>query len=515
MDKDENLLDNQNDEDDDLLDISLDDLDSDETQGTISETADEDIIDLLDLLEKGDDEDILGIDDETDLLSQVGTQTEELLSSDLELDDLLSDESETDNQSEALSDDDLDQLFSDDDNDFLAEAGPSTEELSPSALELDDLLTDSEMSPSDEESEKISADEDVVSGEAAQKDASADTIVEIDDADDLGISMEDLMDESSEPDRLDLSDDVKLDEPAQDDASDSLLGSLELGEGVADTILEQDNEIFGELDKELEESRASADDESGAELLSESEISDSEDQIDTADANFDEVDDIPLDGESLEELLAESDIEVTVKSDSDFKTPQDLTADVEDIAEISDEDTGEAADIPADEESSDDLFSEIDLSDETAGIESDSGDIEDVPADEILTDISDESAGILMDETAEDNISADDLTAMKDDESIPDEEGVIADDISDDITEEVVPEEEETLTLDEDEVAEDIPAAVPQLPLISEEKVEEIVRSVVGEVVEKVAREIFTEVAEKVISEAIDSLKKSLESDSE
>jgi hypothetical protein len=47
---------------------------------------------------------------------------------------------------------------------------------------------------------------------------------------------------------------------------------------------------------------------------------------------------------------------------------------------------------------------------------------------------------------------------------------------------------------------------------ISEERVEEIIRKVVGEVVERVARETMAEVAERMIGEAIGSLKRHLES---
>lgn len=47
---------------------------------------------------------------------------------------------------------------------------------------------------------------------------------------------------------------------------------------------------------------------------------------------------------------------------------------------------------------------------------------------------------------------------------------------------------------------------------ISEEKLEEIIRKVVGEVVERAARETMVEVAEKMIGEAIDALRQNLQS---
>lgn len=50
---------------------------------------------------------------------------------------------------------------------------------------------------------------------------------------------------------------------------------------------------------------------------------------------------------------------------------------------------------------------------------------------------------------------------------------------------------------------------------ISEEKIEAIVTRVVGDVVERVARETMADVAEKLIREAIDTLKQSLDTDSD
>lgn len=63
----------------------------------------------------------------------------------------------------------------------------------------------------------------------------------------------------------------------------------------------------------------------------------------------------------------------------------------------------------------------------------------------------------------------------------------------------------------------DLPARPPvkEIPAISEEKIETIVKKVVEDVVERVARETMASVAERVIRETIDSLKQSLEKDSE
>jgi hypothetical protein len=63
----------------------------------------------------------------------------------------------------------------------------------------------------------------------------------------------------------------------------------------------------------------------------------------------------------------------------------------------------------------------------------------------------------------------------------------------------------------EEEAVEEEPYAEEALAGISEEKMEGIIRKVVGEVVERVARETMTEVAERMIGEAIDALRRDLE----
>lgn len=64
----------------------------------------------------------------------------------------------------------------------------------------------------------------------------------------------------------------------------------------------------------------------------------------------------------------------------------------------------------------------------------------------------------------------------------------------------------------EREEEQEIVPAEQALAGIDEERLEEIIRKVVGEVVERVARETMTEVAERMIGEAIDALKQNLES---
>jgi len=65
--------------------------------------------------------------------------------------------------------------------------------------------------------------------------------------------------------------------------------------------------------------------------------------------------------------------------------------------------------------------------------------------------------------------------------------------------------------VEEEETVEEETYAEEALTGISEEKLEGIIRKVVGEVVERAARETMTEVAERMIGEAIDALRRDLE----
>ena len=65
---------------------------------------------------------------------------------------------------------------------------------------------------------------------------------------------------------------------------------------------------------------------------------------------------------------------------------------------------------------------------------------------------------------------------------------------------------------EEEKFTEEEPFPEEVLTGLSEERIEEIIRNVVGEVVERVARETMTEVAERMIGEAIEALKQNLES---
>ena len=192
MDKDDDLFGDQIDEDDDLLNISLDELSHDEIDEPASEEPDQDIIELIDLLEKGD-ADLLGIDDESDELGENDISSEELdeissddaedISSDLEVDDLLldSDLSDLEDDLEPATDDDLDQLLAGNSLDDLA-LEPEEAEITDDALES--LLDETELEE--------------LTGEIG---------IESDDTEDLNLQMEDTLDESDESDRKDNSGD--------------------------------------------------------------------------------------------------------------------------------------------------------------------------------------------------------------------------------------------------------------------------------------------------------------------
>ncbi len=513
MDKDENLFEDQIDEDDDLLNISLDELSGDEIDVPVNEEPDEDIIELIDLLEKGDD-DLLGIDDDLDDLTGGDISTEdltglsdddtmELSSSDLEVDDLLLDSEtvEPEDHSEPATVDELDQLFSEDP---LGDLAIETEETGSTDDTLEKLLEGTEL-----------------------EELTADTVSKSDDIEDLSLQMEDIFEESNELDQADLLDDESAGESVTDDVQDDLFGDLGLEDISDEKLLESDDEILDELDNELDEAIVSSDDESGEESLWESDLqgetAEAEDQIDTSDVNFDEIDDIPLDSESLEDLLSESVLEESVDSGSGTDDTQELDIDAISFGEPLDESLTESDEAPLDEDNIDDLFSESDLQADAGDSEPDFGDIQELSdAVEEQIDTADVSPGVSLDDAGEKIETGEDL--FSEETAVSDESpGDIAEEVSiapveglrDETDTQITPDVTESSSADDYQVEKDIPAAVPQVPVISEEKVEQIVRDVVGEVVERIAREVFTEVAEKVITEAIDSLKKSLETDSE
>jgi hypothetical protein len=517
MDKDDNLFEDQIEEDDDLISISLDELAADEIGDPVNEETDEDIIELIDLLEKGDD-DLLGIDDDMDLLAEDDLLTEEfdgtsdegiedISSPGLDMDDLQldSDMPEPENITEGGAYDDLDQLL---EAELLDDSGIEQEETGDAEDALDELLKETDL-----------------------EDLSDDDGFEYEAVESLDPNMEEILSEDSEQDQGELPVDTAVYE-----GQDDLFESLEMEETSDEDILESDDEVFNEADNVLDEVIVSPEGESGEKLLWESDLQTEaigkEEHIDTSDVNFDEIDDIPLDGESLEELLSESVPEEAVGRESESEVTEEVTAGDESLPGASDEILVESDEIDLEEGSLEDLFAEGDIEDDIGDSEFDSESMQ-----ELMTF---EDTDVNIDDALENIEAGDILLSEESEEVIFSEENVVPDDIPDDMAEEAGPVEEastvlydeepgiendtrisvepgfkETLFSDDLKVEEDIPSAIPQMPVISEEKVEEIVREVVGEVVEKIARQVFTEVAEKVITEAIDSLKKSLESDSD
>ena len=477
MDKEDNHFEDQIDEYDDLLDISLDELSTDEIDEPVDEEPDEDIIELLDLVENGDS-DLLGLDEDTDGLGEDDLSTEEpgelsdggtgtLSVSDLEMDDVMldNDMSVPDDDSVSAVDDDLDQLLEDDSPD---DSGIKAEETDITDDALEKLLDETEL-----------------------EGLADDTGFEFDDMEDLDLQLEDLSIEDSTPDQGGLLDDEIHDEPSPDDDHGDLFEGIGSEEITEENISESDDAILDELDNELEKAIVSSDDDSGEELLWESDLQmeasdNKEDQFETSDVNFDEIADIPLGDESLDELSTESDFqEEIVESDLDSGgMPESITDDqVDTIDESSDTTIDDALE---ELEAQDNLFS---------------GEIQDsAHVEEIV--ISDDFMGDTTEEIS------------PDEEELPETSG---EDLGDDVEVQVPvePDIAEVSHVEATQTGGDTPVTIPQVPLVSEEKIEEIVRGVVGEVVERIAREVFTEVAEKVITEAIDSLKKSLESDSE
>ncbi len=416
MDKEDNLFEDQI-EEDDLLNISLDDLSTDEIEEAVDEEPDEDIIELMDLLEKGDDS-LLGIDD-------IDTVSEDKMSFD--------DTAETpDIDTASLPDIEPDEILSDS---GLSDLGEDLES-EQSTEEFDQLLTEDSMDIQDIGTGDAGTVGDVLEGllgETEPESGSDDAETLSDEAEDLNLEMEDFSDLDAVLDEEGLLDDGISDVSADENNQDSLFEDIDLENDSEDEVIEVDDEILGSSDNEFEKTIVSSEDNvSGEESLW---GMDDQDQMRSNELESEDIDgEIALDENQLEAI----------------------------------------DDILPDDESVDELFSDEGLQDEE--------DIEDESLSVDIPDMfsSEEDQIEITDEGTETEIYAE---ADVRETSVPDDPGLKM----------------------------DISAAVSPQPLISEEKIEEIVRSVVGEVVERIAREVFTEVAEKVITQAIDSLKESLE----
>ena len=410
MDKEDNLFKDQIDEDD-LLNISLDDLSTDEIEEAVDEEPDEDIIELMDLLEKGDDS-LLGIDDDNDKISEDEMSFEEAVETPA-IDTTVRSDIEPD---AILNDSGVSTL----DEDLKSEQ---------STGEFDQLLAEDSIGVQDIETEEADTTDDELERMLDETEHGSDS----DDTEDLNLEMEDFSDLDDVLDEAGLLGGEISDVSAAENGQEDLFEDINLENDSEEELIEADNEIIDTSDNEIEKTIVS-----------------SEDNV------------------SGEEPLWEMDNQSQMGSDElEFENVEgDVAADENQI-----EATG---DILPDDESVDELFSDGDLQDEEA------------VADESLSDDMPKMFSTEADQIAVTDEVAETQTFAEADV-------------------------EETFAPDGSGTKSDMPAAVSPQPLISEEKIEEIVRSVVGEVVERIAREVFTEVAEKVITRAIDSLKESLE----
>ncbi len=420
MDKEDNLFEDQIEEieEDDLLNISLDDLSTDEIEEAVDEEPDEDIIELMDLLEKGDDS-LLGIDDDIDTVSEDKMSFDETVET-------------PDIDTASLSDIEPDEILSDSDLSDLDEDLESEQ----STEEFDQLLTEDSMDIQDigtGDADTVGDELEGLLGETEPESGSDDAETLSDEAENLNLEMEDFSDLDAVLDEEGLLDDGISDVLADENNQDGLFEDIDLENDSEDEVIEVDDEILGSSDNEFEKTIVSSEDDVfGEESLWEM---DDQDQMRSNELESEDIDgEIALDENQLEAV----------------------------------------DDILPDDESVDKLFPDEGLQDE-----------EEIEEESLSVDIPD------MFSSEDDQIE---ITDKGTETQINAETDV-----------------EETSVPDDSGPKMDIPAAVPPQLLISEEKIEEIVRSVVGEVVERIAREVFTEVAEKVITRAIDSLKESLE----
>ncbi len=422
MDKDDNLFEDEIKESSDLLDITIDDL----TDEAIGEEADEGVIDLTDLLEKGDSE-LFGED--------------EILKDDIKLTDDLTG-------------------FPEDLMETKEKGG------------LDDILADADISAP---------------------------------ADDFGLNLtEEVPDELLPDDSVNASSDIDL----TGDAIDKLLN---------DTVLDELSKDSEALPDDADEFNLESEDFSDLEIVLE------EDNIST-------------------EKIAVSTIASGVQGNlfSGFDTG---TSAPEETGGLDDKlitepdifsDAQEKNITPSDDVTNEKSFWGTEADENTSGPEAEEGIsiLEEAPSDDEKIEyspIDSENTGfvniddIQLDSKSVDELFSDDgiISEPKPDIFKQDVNQVLQPSVTEEP--EIAPPPEspvvtEIPVTDEAKPAHEIISAQPEpivQPVISEQKIEEIVTKVVGEVVERVAREVFKEVAEKVISEAIEGLKKSLEAELE
>ncbi|MBN1906204.1 MAG: hypothetical protein JW927_14020 [Deltaproteobacteria bacterium] len=433
MNKDDNLFEDEIKESSDLLDIGLDDLTDDFESEAVGEETDEGVIDLTDLVEKGDAE-LFG---EDDIFKEDITPTDEPAGFP---DDLMERETEK-------------------------------------KIGFDDMLLDADVSAP---------------------------------ADDLGLNLGEDMPDELLPDE-NLTDDSGT-TPSDTDITGDLFEKL-----LDDTELEEISDDTDESPEDTREFNLESEDFSDLEsVLKEEAITDKTGTDSPAPASvqgnlfrdFDTGGPAPLKTDGIDDEqtpgpdIFGGDLEKTIASSDDDSDNEPLWGTDADI-NTSDAET-EGISI-LEESSSDDEKIEYSGMDEGA------------PGYVHLDDI--QLDGKVLDTIFPDEAPAEAVTVASAFPDLPQAESqdLLAPDIDQHETEPSVEStESEILAIDDAEPEDEIPAAPAQImqPAISEERIEEIVTKVVGEVVERVAREVFAEVADRVISEAIEGLKKSLEAES-
>ncbi|GEM_PF-3212442 len=396
MDKDDNLFEDEIKESSDLLDIGLDDLTDDFSSEATSEETDDGVIDLTDLVERGDaelfNEDEV-LKDDIKLNDELGLTLPEESSDEPLLDENMPNDSGTQSSDTDITGDLFEKLL---DNTGLGE-------LSEETGELPDVAKEFNLEPEDfSDLENLLKEEAITDKTLTDRPAPVGV---------QGNLFKDFDTGGTEPEKPDVFDD-------EGTISTDIFGS-DLEKTIASSDDDSDNKPLWEKDAVV-----------NTETISILEEASSDDEkieysgVDEGDPGYVHLDDIQLDGKVLDTIF-----------------PDEVPAGGVAVASIS-----------------------------TASMQAESLDMPLSDLDKPLTAPSLESA------------------------------------------------ESDIRSIDDTEPEHDIPAAPVETimqPVISEERIEEIVTKVVREVVERVAREVFKDVAEKVISEAIEGLKKSLEAESE
>lgn len=376
------------------------------------------------------------------------------------------------------------------DNDFLDDQLNGDEDLFD--LSLDDL------SPEEIEKENVDEepDEDIIElidlVEKGDKDLEGiDDIEQISEADQLTKTLDDELESGDliSDTEGDTEDNISISQSDLDLSDMSLetdFSLLDDGEAENDSLEEEVTEY--DLDQSLEKASDSDMDLTFDGLVEQKDSFD--DLLDDTGPEDRITDDENLEDNGLEEGLSEEDFDrlLDESSDSEMDTTINSPIEAEESPESQMEESGREEPLLEEEPG---LKSEIDLEEEPLDFYANGEEDEMAQTIQSPIEISDDS------EHLEESVASDiqDETAFG-----------ISDEAEGDLTQ---PEE----IIDEQEVSSD--SDVEKKFDISEGRIEAIVERVVGNIVERVARETMAEVAEKLISEAIDSLKKSLESNSD